>query len=95
MSPSSILILDEPTASLDANAEYELFRKFKDLMEGKTTILISHRFSTIRLVDEILVLQEGTVLEKGNHEALMTHDGEYARLYRMQTEMYQEGLLAE
>lgn len=92
MADSSILILDEPTASLDASAEYELFTKFKTLMVGKTTVLITHRFSTIRLVDEIFVLKDGGILESGNHESLLKYDGEYARLYKFQAEMYNEGL---
>ncbi|MCA1292152.1 ABC transporter ATP-binding protein/permease [Paenibacillus sp. alder61] len=93
MSDSSILILDEPTASLDAEAEFELFTKFKDLMFEKTTILITHRLSTIRLVDEILVLKDGQVLESGNHETLLRYNGEYARLYKMQSDMYMKGEL--
>ncbi|MEK3697150.1 MULTISPECIES: ABC transporter ATP-binding protein [unclassified Paenibacillus] len=92
MADSSILILDEPTASLDASAEYELFTKFKALMAGKTTILITHRFSTIRLVDEIFVLKDGGIIESGDHESLLRYDGEYARLYKFQAEMYNEGL---
>ncbi|WNS40835.1 ABC transporter ATP-binding protein [Paenibacillus sp. MMS20-IR301] len=92
MADSSILILDEPTASLDASAEYELFTKFKILMAGKTTVLITHRFSTIRLVDEIFVLKDGGILESGNHESLLKYNGEYARLYKFQAEMYNEGL---
>ncbi|OAB43502.1 ABC transporter ATP-binding protein [Paenibacillus glacialis] len=93
MSNSSILILDEPTASLDAEAEFELFTKFRDLMFDKTTILITHRLSTIRLVDEILVLKDGQVLESGSHDTLLRYNGEYARLYKMQSDMYMRGEL--
>ena len=78
---ASVLILDEPTASLDAVAEYELFRRFRDLARGRTTILISHRFSTVRMADRIIVLARGRVVESGSHEALLAGGGYYAELY--------------
>jgi ATP-binding cassette, subfamily B, bacterial len=83
-----ILILDEPTSSLDARAEYEVFAKFRVLTEGKTAIFISHRFSTVRLADRIFVLENGTILEDGSHEQLMMVDGRYAELFNLQAEAY-------
>jgi ATP-binding cassette, subfamily B, bacterial len=83
---SLLLILDEPTASLDAYAEYELFSQFRQLAAGRTTILISHRFSTIGMADRILVLDQGRLVESGTHAALMEHNGHYAKLYRLHQE---------
>lgn len=80
---SMLLILDEPTASLDTQAEYELFRNFTDLTVGKTTLLISHRFSTVSIADKILVFSEGRLVENGSHEELLTPDGHYATFYRL------------
>ncbi|AGK96022.1 ABC transporter ATP-binding protein [Clostridium pasteurianum] len=88
MSNSSILILDEPTASVDAETEYELFKNFKELVGNRTSILISHRFSTVRMADLIIVLNEGTVIEKGTHNSLMLKEGLYSKLYNMQAEGY-------
>ena len=85
-----LVVLDEPTASLDPKAEYEIYKQFRDLMEGRTSILIAHRFSTVKLADEILVLQDGKIIEKGNHRDLMKLDGEYAKLYSIQAEAYRE-----
>lgn len=85
-----LVVLDEPTASLDPNAEYEIYKQFRELMEGRTSILIAHRFSTVKLADEILVLQDGKIIEKGNHTELIKLDGEYAKLYSMQAEAYRE-----
>ena len=75
---------------LDPNAEYEIYKQFRELMEGRTSILIAHRFSTVKLADEILVLQDGKIIEKGNHTELIKLDGEYAKLYSMQAEAYRE-----
>jgi ATP-binding cassette subfamily B protein len=85
---SLLLILDEPTASLDAYAEYDLFCQFRELAAGRTTILISHRFSTIGMADRILVLDQGRLVESGSHSELLAHNGHYAKLYRLhQTQM--------
>jgi ATP-binding cassette subfamily B protein len=70
-----VLILDEPTAALDARAEYEVFQRFAELTKGKSAVLISHRFSTARLADRILVLEKGTVLEIGTHQELLDKNG--------------------
>ncbi len=83
-----ILILDEPTSSLDARAEYEVFAKFRELTKGKTAIFISHRFSTVRLADRIFLLENGGIVEDGSHEQLMTVDGRYAELFNLQAEAY-------
>ena len=66
-----MLVLDEPTSSLDAQAEYEIFTKFRQLSEGKTAIFISHRFSTVRLADRIFVIEQGTIKESGTHTELL------------------------
>ena len=80
---ASLLILDEPTASLDARAEYDLFLRARELARGRTTILISHRFSTVSIADRILVLDQGTIIEAGSHQELLRSDGQYASLYRL------------
>jgi ATP-binding cassette subfamily B protein len=85
---ADVLILDEPTAALDARAEYEVFRRFADLTKGKTAILISHRFSTVRMADRILVLDKGQMLEIGTHEELLEKNGRYAELFYLQAEGY-------
>jgi ATP-binding cassette subfamily B protein len=86
--PVPLLILDEPTAALDAKAEYEVYMRFHELTAGKTTILISHRFSTVRMADHILVLDGGQIIESGNHEELMAKGAEYARMYNLQADRY-------
>ena len=85
---ADVLILDEPTAALDARAEYEVFKRFADLTKGKTAILISHRFSTVRMADRVLVLDKGQVLEIGTHEELLAKNGRYAELFNLQAEGY-------
>ncbi|HEV2121362.1 MAG TPA: ABC transporter ATP-binding protein, partial [Chloroflexota bacterium] len=85
---AQLLILDEPTAALDARAEHELFLRFNDLTRGKTTLLISHRFSTVRMADHIAVLEDGRITEQGSHQELMARGATYARLYGMQAERY-------
>ena len=82
------LILDEPTAALDARAEYEVFRRFAELVKGRMAIIISHRFSTVRVADRIVVLEKGTVVEDGTHEELIALKGLYAELFRLQAEGY-------
>jgi ATP-binding cassette subfamily B protein len=83
-----ILVLDEPTSSLDAQAEYEVFTHFRTLTEGKTAIFISHRFSTVRLADRIFVLEYGKIRESGSHQELMELNGRYAELFNLQAEAY-------
>jgi ATP-binding cassette subfamily B protein len=88
MREADVLILDEPTAALDARAEYEVFGRFRDLSRGKTAILISHRFSTVRMADRILVLENGRVAEAGAHDDLMASRGRYAELFELQASGY-------
>jgi ATP-binding cassette subfamily B protein len=88
MREAEILVLDEPTASVDARTEYEIFQHFKELTEGKMAILISHRFSTVRMADRIAVIQEGRITELGTHEELLRREGTYAQLFSMQAEGY-------
>lgn len=85
---ADILVLDEPTAALDAEAEQAVFHRFQELARGKTTIIISHRFPTVRLSDRILVLDKGNVAEDGPHQALVAAGGTYARLYKLQADGY-------
>jgi ATP-binding cassette subfamily B protein len=88
MRDAQVLILDEPTAALDARAEYEVFERFSELMAGRMGILISHRFSTVRMADRIIVLRNGEVEEEGTHEALVAAGGLYAELFGMQAVGY-------
>jgi ATP-binding cassette, subfamily B, bacterial len=88
MRDAEILVLDEPTASLDARTEYEIFQHFKELTAGKMAILISHRFSTVRMADRIVVIQGGQIVEIGSHEELLRMEGTYAQLFSMQAEGY-------
>jgi ATP-binding cassette, subfamily B, bacterial len=88
MRDAEILVLDEPTASLDAETEYEIFRHFQELTIGKMAILISHRFSTVRMADRIVVIQEGRIAEIGSHQDLLRQEGIYAHLFSMQAEGY-------
>lgn len=83
-----ILILDEPTSAIDAKAEYEIFQKVGELQKDKTVIIISHRFSTVRNADRILVLEGGKIIEEGSHEKLMKKDGLYAELFNIQAQGY-------
>lgn len=88
MRNAQLLILDEPTAALDARAEYEVFVRFADLTKGKTAVLISHRFSTVRMADRILVLRNGKMEEIGSHEELLSNNGLYAELFNLQAKGY-------
>jgi len=88
MSDACILILDEPTASLDVQAEYQLFQNFKELIGNATCILISHRFSTVRMADNIYVIEDGRIIESGSHIHLMREGGLYYKLFTMQAEAY-------
>jgi len=88
MRDAQLLILDEPTAALDARAEHEVFLRFSELIAGKTAVLISHRFSTVRMADRILFLENGQILEIGSHEALMEENGKYAELFNLQAQGY-------
>ncbi len=88
MRDADIVVLDEPTASLDAEAEYAVFRSFGELTAGKIAVLISHRFSTVRMADHIVVLEEGRVTELGSHEELLRLGGTYARLFTIQAQGY-------
>lgn len=85
-----LLILDEPTSALDPLAEAELFREFRALLDGRSAILISHRFSTVQMADCIYVLDQGRIVEHGSHAALLAQNGQYAHLYRTQAQHYQE-----
>ena len=85
---ADILVLDEPTSAMDAEAEALIFQRFKELTRDKMAILISHRFSTVRMADRIIVLDRGRVLESGSHEALVAEEGRYARLFALQAEGY-------
>ena len=89
MRDAQLMILDEPTASLDARAEYEVFQRFAELTRGRSSVLISHRFSTVRMADRILVLDKGELLEIGSHEELLRMNGKYAELFNLQAKGYQ------
>ncbi len=89
MKNAQLLILDEPTAALDARAEYEVFQRFAELTKGKSAVLISHRFSTVRMADRILVLNKGQIIEIGSHEELLKNKARYAELFHLQAKGYQ------
>jgi len=88
MRDAQILILDEPTASLDARAEFQVYQRFVDLTAGKMAVLISHRFSTVRMADRILVLEQGRIVEHGSHQQLVALGGKYAELFELQAAGY-------
>jgi ATP-binding cassette, subfamily B, bacterial len=88
MREAQVLILDEPTAALDARSEFEVFQRFKELSDGKTAVLISHRFSSVRMADRILVLADGKVEAAGTHQELMLQSGRYAELFELQAAGY-------
>ena len=85
---AQMLILDEPTAALDARSELEVFRRFSELAADKTALFISHRFSTVRMVDRIVVLSNGKIVEEGNHAQLSSLGGLYAEMFEMQASSY-------
>ena len=85
---ADILVLDEPTAAMDARAEAQIFEQFRALANERMVILISHRFSTVRMADQILVIQGGEILEHGSHDELMAMNGHYAQLFQLQARGY-------
>jgi ATP-binding cassette subfamily B protein len=85
---AQLLVLDEPTAALDARAEYEVFQRFSELTQGKMALLISHRFSTVRMADRIIVLADGRIAEQGSHPQLMALGGQYAEMFELQASSY-------
>ena len=88
MRDSEVLVLDEPTAALDAEQEYEIFQRFRDLTAGRIAVLISHRFSTVRMEDRIVVLDNGRIIETGTHQELVAANRMYARLFHLQAAGY-------
>ena len=86
----ALVVLDEPTSQLDAEAEYALFRRFREMTRGRTTFLISHRFATVSMADRIFVIDDGRLLEAGTHEALLARGGRYARMYALQRRQLRE-----
>ena len=88
MGEAQLMILDEPTSALDARAENEVFIRFSELITGRTAVLISHRFSTVRMADRILFLENGELRELGSHEELLEQDGKYAALFKLQAKGY-------
>lgn len=88
MRGAPIIVLDEPTSAIDAESEAELFRRLQQITAGATTLLVAHRFSTVRMADRIIVLEQGRVAEEGTHASLMSLDGIYARLFSLQAEGY-------
>jgi ATP-binding cassette subfamily B protein len=85
---AQLLVLDEPTAALDARSEFEVFERFADLTEGKMALLISHRFSTVRMADRIVLLEDGQIAEQGNHKQLMALGARYAEMFDLQAASY-------
>ncbi len=85
---AQVLVLDEPTSALDARSEYEVFQRFAELTEGKMALFISHRFSTVRMADRIVVLENGRIAEEGNHDALTQQGGRYAEMFELQAASY-------
>jgi ATP-binding cassette subfamily B protein/ATP-binding cassette subfamily C protein len=90
---SPIIILDEPTAAMDPKSEFELYQRFNTLVEGKAAIFITHRLASTRFCDNIILLKKGTIVELGNHKSLLEKSGEYATLYNMQAQFYNEDVI--
>ncbi len=88
MRDAPVLVLDEPTSALDAHAEHELFARIRALAAGRTAVFISHRFSTVRKADRILLFEDGRLAEQGTHQELMRLDGEYAEMFALQASAY-------
>ena len=88
MRDAQVLVLDEPTAALDARAEFEVFQRFKDLSQGRTALLISHRFSSVRMADRIAVVEDMTILDEGTHDELVAREGRYRELFDLQAQGY-------
>lgn len=84
MADTELIILDEPASSLDADSEYEVFQNFRKLMQGKSAVLISHRFSTVKMADKIIVIRNGRITEQGSHSKLVRKDGPYADWFQKQ-----------
>jgi ATP-binding cassette subfamily B protein len=85
---ADILVLDEPTASMDAEAEVKIFERFRELTDDRIAIVISHRFSTVRMADQIIVLDHGKIIERGSHDSLVAKNGRYATLFNLQAQGY-------
>ena len=88
MRNAQVMILDEPTAALDARSEFDVFQRFRELADNRTAVLISHRFSSVRMADRILVLADGRIEASGTHEQLMAQGGRYAELFELQAAGY-------
>ena len=88
MRDCEVLVLDEPTAALDAENEFRVFQQFRELTDDKMAVLISHRFSTVRMADRIFVIEDGRITEEGTHAELLALGGTYARLFTLQAESY-------
>jgi ATP-binding cassette subfamily B protein len=88
MRDAQLMVLDEPTAALDARSEFEVFQRFSELTKDKSALLISHRFSTVRMANRILVLEKGRILEIGSHDELLLQHGRYAELFELQAMGY-------